>query len=566
MRTKKKYLKCFFEGNKINFIVTILGTMATSLFSIFLAIILQKLTDVAISGSMEIFGYLVILSLVFISSLLICEFIVRYFKSKFLRKALVQYRRQAFEDILMKNIDAFSMEKTGSYISVLTNDIGVIENKYLTTMFDIVTYFVYFIGALAVMFYYSAVMTVLVILLSFIPLLVSILSGDKMKALEEELSDKNENFVNMVQDMLHGFTVIKSFNAEPFFLGIYRNSNEQLGICKYKRDMTEKKIAILSETAGYSVHIGIFLVGAYLAIQEKITAGTVIAFVQLMNYVLSPIQSLPQLFLLRKAADNLIDKMTQLVRENVSEGGTIEHKQIEKNLCLENVSFSYEENNFVLKDINVQFEKGKSYAIVGMSGSGKTTLLNLLSGGLNKYSGNIMLDGINIKEVRKKDIYNIFSLIEQKVYVFDDTINNNISLHTDIAKSNINEIIRKSNLEKLVEEKGDDYKCGENGNKLSGGEKQRISIARSLLKNASVFLVDEATSALDNQNATAITEEILGISNATKIVVTHKLNEYLLKKFDSILVLRDGTIEETGTFEELMSKKKYFYSMYTINQ
>ena len=219
----------------------------------------------------------------------------------------------------------------------------------------------------------------------------------------------------------------------------------------------------------------------------------------------------------------------------------------------------------MLNGISHRFEKNKSYAIVGTSGSGKTTLINLLLGKYNDYSGSIHYNNIDLKEISIDSLFEISSFVEQNVFVFDDSIINNITMYSNIEEELLNEAINKSGLAKLIEEKGPDYRCGENGCNLSGGEKQRISIARALVKKSQLLLLDEATSALDNETSSSITNNLLAIDNTTKIMITHRLDEDILNKFDEIIVIKNGNIVEYGTYKELMDNNGTFKSLVELN-
>ena len=233
---------------------------------------------------------------------------------------------------------------------------------------------------------------------------------------------------------------------------------------------------------------------------------------------------------------------------------------------LSHLAFSYEDDKPILRDISFSFEPGKSYAVVGASGSGKSTLLHLLSASQTGYSGQILYDGQELRDIRRSSLYDLISVIQQNVFIFNATIRENITLFADFPEEAVERAIRLSGLSGLIRERGEDYLCGENGSGLSGGEKQRISIARSLLKNAQVLLLDEATAALDAQTAHQVSHAILDLSGMTRIVVTHTLEESALRRYDAILALRDGRIAEQGSFEALMERRGYFYSLYTVSQ
>ena len=209
---------------------------------------------------------------------------------------------------------------------------------------------------------------------------------------------------------------------------------------------------------------------------------------------------------------------------------------------------------------------GKKYALVGASGSGKTTLMNLLMGAYDSYSGSIAIDGKELREANPDSLYDLISLIGQNVFLFDDTVRRNITMFRDFPADQVQAAVNRSGLGAFISERGEDYRCGENGVGLSGGERQRVSIARALLRGTPVLLLDEATAALDNQTAFAVTDSILHLDGLTRLVVTHRLEAGLLEQYDKIFVLKDGALREQGGVEELMEKKGYFYSLYTVAQ
>ena len=324
---------------------------------------------------------------------------------------------------------------------------------------------------------------------------------------------------------------------------------------------------MLSASAGAIVQIGIFLIGAYLALSKKaVSAGSMIAFVQLLNYVVNPIGTIPQCLAERKAARALIEKLAVALEENVREEGATDKNILTDQITLSNLSFAYEKDTPVLENINLRFEKGKSYAVVGASGSGKSTLLNLLMASHINYSGSILYDTTELRDITSQTLYDMVSVIQQNVFIFNASIRDNITMFASFPKAEVDLAIKQSGLSELIAKYGEDYLCGENGSGLSGGEKQRISIARSLLKNSQVLLVDEATAALDVETAYHVSSSILGLKNITRIVITHALDRELLQKYDEIIVLKNGTVEEQGDFDSLMTKKNYFFSLFTIAQ
>ncbi len=564
----RPYTKQFYRGNVVYFLFALSETLFVAIGSLLVSWLLQQLIDLI--GGYEI-GF-TLLQLSMIALLLIGGIAVAYIisynsKPKFITRGISQYKEYVFSELTKKNISAFSGENSSTYISALTNDIQAIEKGYLWNIFTILGNLLTFIGAMGLMIWYSPLLTLIAIGLSFLPLIAAILTGNKVAEEEKKVSDRNEAYTATIRDCLGGFSVIKSFKAETQMIRTFKENVLELA----KAQCGKLKMSILVEmfgsVAGIMAQLGVFIFGAYLAMTGKgITAGTTLVFVQLMNYVLSPIGTIPTCIAERKAAKALIEKIANALNANVREESENEHYKLERSIVVKDLSFGYEPEKQVLRNINYTFNIGKKYAIVGASGSGKSTMLNLLMASHHNYDGTICYDDTELREISSSNLYEMESIIQQNVFVFNATIRDNITMFRDFPEEQINEAIRLSGLSALIEEKGTDYLCGENGSGLSGGEKQRISIARSLLKKSQVLLVDEATAALDAETAYQVSSAILGLKNVTSIVVTHSLDEGLLKQYDGIITLKNGSIVESGTFDELIAEKGYFYSLFTISQ
>lgn len=416
------------------------------------------------------------------------------------------------------------------------------------------------------MLWYSPLMTVIAICFTILPLLSSIFAGNKVEALERNVSNKNKDFTATLYDCLGGFSVIKSFKAEKEILKLFLDSDAYLENEKFKKRRLEMLIGVIGALTGMVAQIGVFISSAYLALSGYgVTPGVVIIFVNLMNFIIQPIAIFPGQIAAFKASLGLVDKLADELEKNPTSTGNQNLNKLSSKIELNNISFAYDEGKNVLNNISVTFEAGKAYAIVGASGSGKSTMLNLLISPDLAYEGELYFDSINIKNIRPESLYDVISVINQNVFIFNSSIRDNITMFRKFDENEIQDAINRANLRTLFSEHGDDYLCGENGKNLSGGERQRISIARSLLKKSSVLLADEATSSLDNETSHNIVSEILDIQDVTKIIVTHSLDENLLKKYDEIIVLKDGKINESGKFDELMDRKDYFYALFTVS-
>lgn len=564
-KKNREFIHQLYYKNRINFIVTIILTIAMSSLNLMISWLIQQIMDCTANQDMQALvrsAWIVIIVVVIYT---IANVMYRAVYPRFLQRAMQQYRDYTFSRLTQKSLRSFSKEGTALYVSALTNDCTSIENNYLAATFTLIELLFCFLGALIMMLYYSPVMLVLAVALSFLPVAVSMTAGNRLAEQEKEISKKNEHFVSIVNELLSGFPVIKSFRAETQASRLFSQRNEQAEEAKKNKRRTEQMISLLANDAGIIAQMGIFLAGAWLAISNKgVTAGVVIVFVQLMNYILNPISQVPLLWSNRKAAIALMEKLSDALSENVREEGREKLNGFSEKIEVKDLTYGYEPESPVLKDLDVQFDAGKSYAIVGGSGSGKSTLLNLLMGSSSNYQGEICIDSVSIKNIESESLYQLMTSVQQNVFVFNDTIRNNVTMFHEFPDKEVTLALERSGLSEFIEKRGEDFVCGENGANLSGGERQRISIARALLRKSPILLVDEATAALDAATARAVSFSILNLVGMTRIVVTHRLEEAILRRYDKILVMKNGTICEQGNFDTLMQQKGQFYSLFQI--
>lgn len=564
-KKSREFTHQLYYKNRINFIVTIILTIAMSSINLMISWLIQQIMDSMANQNMQSVVRCAWIAASVVIAYTVSNAVYRAVYPRFLQRAMQQYRDYAFSRLTQKSLRSFSKEGTALYVSALTNDCTSIENNYLAATFTLIELLFCFLGALIMMLYYSPVMLVLAVALSFLPVAVSMTAGNRLTEQEKEISKKNERFVSIVNELLSGFPVIKSFRAETQASRLFSQRNEQAEEAKKNKRRTEQLISLLANDAGIIAQMGIFLAGAWLAISGKgVTAGVVIVFVQLMNYILNPISQVPLLWSNRKAAIALMEKLSDALSENVREEGREKLNGFSEKIEVKDLTYGYEPESHVLKDMDAQFDAGKSYAIVGGSGSGKSTLLNLLMGSSSNYQGEICIDGVSIKNIESESLYQLMTSVQQNVFVFNDTIRNNVTMFHEFPDKEVTLALERSGLSEFIEKRGEDFVCGENGANLSGGERQRISIARALLRKSPILLVDEATAALDAATARAVSFSILNLVGMTRIVVTHRLEEAILRRYDKILVMKNGTICEQGNFDTLMQQKGQFYSLFQI--
>lgn len=494
------------------------------------------------------------------------NFISLRLKNKLVRQIMSRYKNKVFQSILDSDYRDFSKEKTGKFISVLTENMKKIEQDYLYQYFNISKNLSLMIFSLLAMFIGNWFLTLLVIIASIIPMMISGFIGQKSASLQNRAMVADQKYLAKVKDILAGFLVIKSFNVKDAICEDYSHESEKFDEINFIKGKFDVLANVISQLSGMIVFLVAFGGGMYLVFNGHTTIGSVTAIVQLVNFVVMPLNEVGMGVSKFREGQATLDAFEV---KDVSELQTGETKEnFDDVISFSNIDFSYpntEENIF--NHLSLKIQKGEKIAIVGMSGSGKSTLLNLLLRFYDVTSGHISIDNQDIQAISAESLYNLMTIVQQDVYIFDDTLRANITLNQSFTDEEINQAVQQSGLENYVleNESGLQDLCGENGSNLSGGQKQRLSIARALIRKTPILLLDEATSSLDNQVTTEIESSILDIEKLTALVVTHKLNENILKRYDRILFMKSGVIVEDGSFGDLMDKRGEFYKLFELS-
>ena len=564
---RRPFLKELFRDNKTNLALTVLAALLQAAAQLVMSWLLKEVADL-ISGECPYSLGTLLIIMGGASALFGLAWILDYvFLSEFRTRAMKQYREYVFARLMEKGIQAFSGENSSLYLSALSNDVNTIETDFVGKLQSTIQVGIAFIGALGLMLWCSPLLTLIAIGFSLVPIIVSVVLGNKAAKAEKDVSNQKEHYTGMLKDALTGFSVIKSFKAEKSIAALHGQSNESVTAASKKRTKVNVLVGYSSGMAGAILQFGVFFVAAALALSGKgITAGTAIVFVQLLNFVLGPIQAFPAFYAGMMSACSLIDKLALALSKNIPDEGEALAPCLADGISVKGLGFAYEEGKPVLSGVDMELSAGGCYALVGGSGSGKSTILNLLMASSKDYQGGIFYDGKELKTVSAGSLYDLVSIIQQNVFVFNSTIRDNITMFSEFPEEEIDRAVRMSGLKKLIDEKGSDYLCGENGAGLSGGERQRISIARALLRKTPVLFVDEATAALDAETSFGVLDAILNLEGYTRVIVTHDLDENILRRCTGLFALKNGTVSEQGSFDELMAQKGYFYSLFTVSQ
>ena len=556
-KSVKSYI---YKGNIFNFIILTFASLFQTAGMIILSLMLERIMAIATSKDLSaLYEQGKLFLILFVAGILVYILII-YLKPKYQKKAIIQYKNNIYNYILEKKISDFNKHNTATYISALTNDVHKIEEDFLFSAFDLITHSTLLLCTIVIMLIYSPLLTLAGIVLSLLPFLGALIVGGKLAFHEKEISNQNASFMHFVKDNLIGFSTIKVFKAEGKIKELFVKNNSILENKKASKTKTLALMEMVQTVLSLVSQFGVFFIGAFISIKTgNIAPSVILLFVQLMNYIINPLMQIPTILSKRLACKPLFKKISEIIQKEVDniEGEVIENI---KEITVSNLTFMYDDK-VILDNITHKFEKNKSYAIVGPSGSGKTTLLSLLLCRDNSYTGDIYYNNTEVRRISLDSLFEKSSLVEQNVFVFDDSIINNITMYSNVEEELLNEVIIKSGLTDLIKEKGRDYRCGENGANLSGGEKQRISIARALINKSQLLLLDEATSALDNETSSLIINNLLELNNTTKVMITHRLDEEVLNKFDQIIVMKKGKIVEFGDYYELMNNNSTFKSL-----
>lgn len=565
---KEDFMKIYMKQNKVLLLFTILTSIIASLGYVFMAVLLQKLLDIAVEKNMQQFIPMVLFSIFYFVMLGIFLYLQSLLSKRITCKIIKQIRTDVFKGIVSQSMGDFGKRNTADYLSIITNDVKMIEDNFLLPFFEVVQYTVIFISSFVLMIYFDVIVTIVVFVAITLMFLVPSLLGKELEKRQNTLSSQLADFTTKLKDILSGFEIIKSYSMKQYVIQKFDKENSDTIHTKYSVDKLFALNEGLSSFLALMVQIVVLFLSAYFIITERITVGTLLGMVQVSSNLANPLimifTNIPKI----KSIQPIIEKLTVLSKYELNEVPKKQSATFNSVVSISNLSFAYEKQNRVLDKINLHIEKGKKYVIVGKSGCGKTTLVKLLAGYYTEYSGKILYDNTDLNMMNENDIVQLSSIIHQNIYMFNESVYDNICLHEDYSKESIDKAVKASGLNDVIEKlpEGLLYEAGENGSNLSGGQKQRIAVARALIRNKPILILDEGTSAIDMQTAYDIENHLLKIEGLTIITITHNLKKKLLELYDNIIYMENGEIIERGTFEELTSVPSRFLKYLTIKK
>ena len=489
------------------------------------------------------------------------------FNITFVKNGLLKKLRESlYSKVLVMPIPYFINKKKGDLMSRITADILEIQTSYLSILELMVREPLTILFTLIVMFTISPELTLFVIL--FIPISGFIISiiGKRLRKDSKEVQQQQSNFLSIIDETISGQKVIKSFLSESFFSRKFDKINHLL--YKYSNKVINRK-----NLAGpFSEFMGILVIGVLLwfggrmvLVSESISGTTFIVFMGLAYNILTPAKNLSKSFYSIKKGNAAAERVFEIIEyDKYTNDRTrnIEIEEFKDKISFQDLEFSYGESK-ILDGITFTIKKGESVALVGSSGSGKSTIANLLNGFFSADSGSLLIDGINISDIKRESLYKNISIVTQESILFNDNIFNNIKIgNLDSEKEDIISAAKEANAHEFIEEQINGYETviGDYGNKLSGGQKQRLTIARAMLKSPSILILDEATSSLDSKSEKKIQDAINKLMQGkTSLIIAHKFST--IKKCDKIILIDKGRIIAQGTHEELINSNSSYKNM-----
>ena len=501
-----------------------------------------------------------LVSMVFLKNLF--TFLSTFFLSDLIQGSVLDFRNRLFKKVLYLPMSFYTEERKGDLLSRFSVDLKEIELSVKATTNAIFKDPFYIVGYFLTLFVISYKLTLFIII--FLPIagfvISRISSGLKKRS---KLGQENVgNMLSMTEESLYGLRIIKSFNAQQFILKRFKAQSGYLYRLMLGVNRRVFMASPVSEFLGVVATAGVLLYGGRLVLGNEILPDVFIGYLILFSQLISPFKSISKAIYDSSqgiAALNRVDAVLNEEEKIVDSPNALEKLIFKNEISFENIHFKYDEQE-ILNNISFQIPHGKTVALVGHSGAGKTTLADLLIRLHDVSSGQITIDGHNIKNINSSALRSLMGVVSQESILFNDNVYNNIAFgDSDVNEEKVIEAAKMANAHEFIIALENGYKTiiGDGGNKLSGGQKQRISIARALYKNPQILILDEATSSLDTASEKAVQQALDRLmQNRTSLVIAHRLST--IKNAQKIIVLDKGKIVEMGSHDELIKQNNFY--------
>lgn len=526
-------------------------------------------------GHMNAVGALALICIIIIVSILLKNiflYLSFYILNPLKNRIVNQLRSEIYLKILQLPIGYFTEKRKGDLISRSTNDVSEVEGSLVGALEGWIRDPLTIIINFAVLFYISPQLTIAILI--FIPVIGFILGriSRALKKQSNEAAIKHGESLSIIDETLNGLRVIKAFNIEGLLRSRFEKTNDELLDAKNKISRRRDLASPVSEFLGVLVFVGILWFGGQLVLGQKIplAPSTFLAYLALFYNIINPVKTLSTSFSNMQKGSAAIIRIEEVLNTPLTVDDNPTGKKLHSfndSIEFRNVKFAYADA-VILDNINLIVKKGQTIALVGSSGAGKSTLADLVPRFHDVTSGEVLIDGINIKDYSLNSVRSLMSIVTQEPILFNDTIANNIALgQTTATEEEIIEAAKIANAHEFIIKKEGGYSSniGDRGSKLSGGERQRLTIARAVLKNPPILILDEATSSLDTESERLVQDAINNMmQNRTSIVIAHRLST--IRHADEIIVLQKGKIVERGNHDALLAQGGFYKKLVEMQE
>lgn len=547
----------YFKKFMIPFTIALLLTVATNGLLVGSSVIEQKLIDgVSALDADVVKGYvpLFIGIRAFVGVLYMLSMMSR---DVFGDKLMCHMRHQVFSGVMRRQRRDFTGVSSADYISALTNDLHTLRQGYVGVLFVSIMSAAAVVVSLVLMVYYQPLLALVAVVFAVVMIAAPVLLGEKIAMMQKQRSQSLAKWTMMITDFFAGFEVICSFGMKRHVDEKFQECTESLKKSEYLADGWGDVSHGIAQVLSAIAQSGILGISCFLVLRGEMSLGALAVYASLNGNFCGNLSNLYQTIPIIKGMKPIVERINGFVDYEEGKVGIETYcdsmvnptgsqaPTLETALELKELTFGYEENEPILKNLNMKLEAGKKVALVGESGCGKTTLIRLLSGDYKDYQGSICFDGREIRGFDESQLCQMISVIHQEVFLFDDTIRNNICLYEEFSEEQLERVLEQSGVYKFLNmfPEGLEYQVGQRGERLSGGQRQRIAIARALIRNTKFLILDEGTSALDVETAEDIERELLQMKNLTMLTITHHLNRG--ECYDEVLELKHGNVRRT---------------------